>query len=64
MHTIETIIAQQVHLFNGTSTFFEEFKDREVNENYLYAYVIDENQNQLVITIPFTGCEPYTLLHK
>ena len=62
MITIETIITQQVHLFNETSTFFEEFKERDVNEAYLTAYVIDENQHQLLVIIPFNGLEPYTKL--
>ena len=60
MHTIETIIAQQVWLFNDTSVKFEEFKEREVMESYLAVFVIDENQNQLIVMIPFNGCEPYT----
>ncbi len=64
MYTIETIIKQQVNSFNGQVTKFEEFQDREVYETYLAIYVIDENQNQLVVMIPFNGCKPYVLKHR
>ena len=58
MYTIDTIIRHQVRLFNRTSIIFEEFQDREVFTAYLAVYVIDENQNKLIVMIPFDGGEP------
>ncbi len=62
MYTIETIIKQQVNSFNGQVTNFEEFDDRHIYPTYLAVYVIDENQNKLIVMIPFTGAKPYTEL--
>ena len=64
MYTIDTIIRQQVYSFNGQVTKFEEFKDREAFITYLAVYVLDENQNKLIVLIPFEGDEPSTILYR
>lgn len=61
MITIDTIIREQVNLFNGRATKYIEVEDREVNQDYLGVHVIDENQNQLSVFIPYDGRKPYTL---
>ena len=64
MFTIDTIIKQQVNSFNGQVTKFKEYKERENHHTYLAVYVIDENQNRLIVVIPFSKYKPYAELYE